>query len=750
MIKVNTFLFVFLLCIFASCTSNIETSISEAVNSSSLYGIRVADKCGYIDEKGNILIEPQFDYADRYFTEGTAYAELGEKHGLIDSTGNFSIVFVDTVEVVKDFEKGLAVVECKNGEGIINKKGKLLLWKEGDLRLNFDGNDIFVCVRSYDNGWKSYITDLNGTVIGVVSDDPNHYICYHDFHDGLCCVKKNNKYGFMNNKGELVIDTIYDDAGDFSNGLCWVKKHSKYGFVNNKGELIIDTLYDDARNYGMCEVKTGGSWYSFDNSGVLNYLCDSIISDFHCNRASVWINGKKWLIDSKGKKICQIDADEIDWFDKRDHLATIIKDHKASKIDTMGNVVLATNFIDIGTFEGGVAPFWDEEGEGFVDSIGNVIIRTTKEQSYDLHEKRFKLRAFRTSINGFSCWTYYDKNGTLIWKDMPSGKKSLPWKPEKKDFVEYYDSRMSELDPIEGIFYVTINDYYQDRENPTAVGTNGSRSKFYAITKDKENDGYKAYCIDGSNQTWVNKFVRIGESDDYAITKVDKDNDYSSEGRMTLSDPTHFEFRLERGHNTWYNFFVTYEFVRDYPPMEEFEKVQKVEWTGTGFAISDGYIVTNYHVATGAKTIRVKGINGDMKKTFKGFVVAADKEHDLSIIKIVDKEYQSMGSIPYSIGKTTVDVGDEVFVLGYPMTKSMGEEIKLTNGIISAASGYKGDESMYQISAAVQPGNSGGPLFNSDGTIIGIINAKHADAENVNYAVKVSYLYSLITSSDLG
>ena len=57
---------------------------------------------------------------------------------------------------------------------------------------------------------------------------------------------------------------------------------------------------------------------------------------------------------------------------------------------------------------------------------------------------------------------------------------------------------------------------------------------------------------------------------------------------------------------------------------------------------------------------------------------------------------------------------------------------------------------MYQISAAVQPGSSGGPLFDNDGNVIGIVCAKHSDAENANYAIKVSYLLSLINSSDLG
>ncbi|QQR95740.1 MAG: trypsin-like peptidase domain-containing protein [Bacteroidota bacterium] len=78
------------------------------------------------------------------------------------------------------------------------------------------------------------------------------------------------------------------------------------------------------------------------------------------------------------------------------------------------------------------------------------------------------------------------------------------------------------------------------------------------------------------------------------------------------------------------------------------------------------------------------------------------------------------------------------------MTSSMGEEIKLTNGIISSKTGFKGDISSYQVSAPVQPGNSGGPLFDKNGNLIGIVSAKHSLAENASYAVKVSYLKSLI------
>ena len=74
----------------------------------------------------------------------------------------------------------------------------------------------------------------------------------------------------------------------------------------------------------------------------------------------------------------------------------------------------------------------------------------------------------------------------------------------------------------------------------------------------------------------------------------------------------------------------------------------------------------------------------------------------------------------------------------------MGKEIKLTNGIISSKTGFDGNIAQYQISAPVQPGNSGGPLFDKNGYVIGVVQAKHAEAENAGYAIKASYIRNLV------
>ena len=170
---------------------------------------------------------------------------------------------------------------------------------------------------------------------------------------------------------------------------------------------------------------------------------------------------------------------------------------------------------------------------------------------------------------------------------------------------------------------------------------------------------------------------------------------------------------------------------------------------GTCFALSsDGYLATCYHCIEDADRIRVRGVNGDFEKTYYVKVVVSDQNNDLAILKISDNSFTSISTIPYSITGSGSEVGDEAYVLGYPLRASMGDEVKLTNGLISSRSGYQGDPSLYQISAAVQPGNSGGPVFNRKGDIIGVADAYLEDTQNVTYAVKTSYLIPLVDMVD--
>ncbi|HMZ95310.1 MAG TPA: serine protease [Chitinophagales bacterium] len=172
----------------------------------------------------------------------------------------------------------------------------------------------------------------------------------------------------------------------------------------------------------------------------------------------------------------------------------------------------------------------------------------------------------------------------------------------------------------------------------------------------------------------------------------------------------------------------------------------EITGSGSGFVITaNGLIVTSYHVVSDANKIQIRGVNGEFDKAFKAKILAFDKNNDLAILKIDDTKFTQINSIPYSLSDKTADVGDDVFVLGYPLRAVMGDEIKLTNGLISSKSGFQGDVTSYQISATVQAGNSGCPLFDKNGNIIGVVNAR-LPVENASYAIKTPYLKTLLSS----
>jgi S1-C subfamily serine protease/antitoxin component YwqK of YwqJK toxin-antitoxin module len=169
--------------------------------------------------------------------------------------------------------------------------------------------------------------------------------------------------------------------------------------------------------------------------------------------------------------------------------------------------------------------------------------------------------------------------------------------------------------------------------------------------------------------------------------------------------------------------------------------------TGTGFFVTiSGLITTNYHVVDGATSIGVSVLVGNEYREFKARVFKTDPINDLALLKIDDVAWPGLRDIPYSLYSDVSELGEEVFTLGFPKTQVLGRELKYSNGSISSTSGYVGDIRHYQISVPIHGGNSGGPLFDKRGNLIGITNAglNKNEFENVNYAIKSSYLKTLI------
>ncbi len=168
--------------------------------------------------------------------------------------------------------------------------------------------------------------------------------------------------------------------------------------------------------------------------------------------------------------------------------------------------------------------------------------------------------------------------------------------------------------------------------------------------------------------------------------------------------------------------------------------------TGSGFVVStDGYIVTNHHVVDGANEIEVDLVRDGNVISYQCEVILKDEKSDLAVIKIKDETFINFKSIPYTIQTKLEEVGTNVYALGYPFAMStLGNELKYTEGSINARTGMDGNILAYQVSAPVQPGNSGGPLLDYDGNVIGVINSKLFYADNVAFAVKANYILNLL------
>ncbi|MDR0537273.1 MAG: trypsin-like peptidase domain-containing protein [Tannerellaceae bacterium] len=188
-------------------------------------------------------------------------------------------------------------------------------------------------------------------------------------------------------------------------------------------------------------------------------------------------------------------------------------------------------------------------------------------------------------------------------------------------------------------------------------------------------------------------------------------------------------------------------------------KQSDISWHGTGFFIDKrGYIATNHHVIERASEIEIEFNRNGQKQTYKAKVINEDPTNDLAILKIDDNSFTPLTNLPYNFQTNTSQVGTSVFTLGYPLKHIMGTEIKYNDGTITSRTGWNDDPRNYQVSVPIHSGNSGGPLFDNNGNLIGITCSildednvskelsRNVQVQNVSYAVKSSYLNILAES----
>jgi len=143
--------------------------------------------------------------------------------------------------------------------------------------------------------------------------------------------------------------------------------------------------------------------------------------------------------------------------------------------------------------------------------------------------------------------------------------------------------------------------------------------------------------------------------------------------------------------------------------------------SGTGFAVTtDGLILTNQHVVQGCRTVTAEGWGA-------GVIQAEDSTNDLALVKF------EFPSSPVAFRAKPAEVGEDVFAVGFPYTGELG--LHFTKGSVSSDTGPENDASLLQFTAPVQQGNSGGPLLDESGLVIGVVRAILVPGQNVNFAI---------------
>ena len=152
---------------------------------------------------------------------------------------------------------------------------------------------------------------------------------------------------------------------------------------------------------------------------------------------------------------------------------------------------------------------------------------------------------------------------------------------------------------------------------------------------------------------------------------------------------------------------------------------------GSGFAIKENIIITNAHVVGSNKKVEVDLYDGTR---VKGSVIKTDIEKDLALIEV------NKTVTPLNISSEKLSIGQEVYAIGAPRDMPY----TMTKGIISALERKIGKNNYIQIDASVNSGNSGGPLIDDNGNVIGIITLKASDAEGIGFAINTKDINSFI------
>lgn len=352
----------------------INPQYEDASNfSEGLARVKVKGKFGYIDCNGKMVIKPQFDEAHN-FSEGLACVKINGKFGYIDKTGTVIVnPQYNKVYFFSDFSEGLACVEVNEKAGYIDRTGKMVI----PPKFNIIGTILDKHVYKNDDG-----------TVTVVDDDRlcdgMEYTSTYKFREGLACVLIGNRYGYINKKGEVIIEPKFPFAYGFSEGLACVSAEltvdaagvngmPKFGYIDKTGKMIIELQFETAFSFseGLACVATNNRYGYIDKSGKVvipyefelhfRFISSSEVSDL----SGVW-NFSDGLAAVVLKPMMNNTRPANCW----------------GYIDKTGKIIINPSFVNPTGFSNGLAKIYfyskDNIKIGYIDKTGRYVWEPSK------------------------------------------------------------------------------------------------------------------------------------------------------------------------------------------------------------------------------------------------------------------------------------------------------------------------------------------------------------------------------------
>jgi hypothetical protein len=218
---------------------------------------------GYLDLNGKYVIKPKYYSAEKFFHNRAIVSTERNEFGVIDTKGKL-IVPIEK-DYISNYSEGYAPFAKGGLYGYIDLDGYITI--EPQYKAAFGFKCGLAKVLKQGRKFHCYVNTNGEEVLSI-----RRFSSLGSFSEGLASVKLGNLYGYINKKGDVVIDPIYSSAGNFNEGFAVVQfDNLKYGYINIRGDKVIDEVYPEARSFsqGVAPVRSMYQWGFINTIGTL-------------------------------------------------------------------------------------------------------------------------------------------------------------------------------------------------------------------------------------------------------------------------------------------------------------------------------------------------------------------------------------------------------------------------------------------------------------------------------------------------